>query len=94
EHMPSEVKANISMPLNKMIENSRQTLLRILHYPPLTGNEEIGAVRASPHGDINLLTILITTSQAGLQLKDSNGKWVDVPADPGMLTINIGDMLQ
>lgn len=94
ENMPAAIKANLSMPLSKMIGNSGQALLRVLHYPPLTGNEEKGAVRASPHTDINLLTILLTASQSGLQLKDSDGKWIDVPADPGMLTINIGDMLQ
>lgn len=94
EHLPDNIKAGLSMPLTKMIENSERTLLRVLHYPPLTGQEEIGAVRASPHGDINLLTILITASQSGLQLKNSDGKWINVPADPGMLTINIGDMLE
>ncbi|MCC2625815.1 MAG: 2OG-Fe(II) oxygenase [Burkholderiales bacterium] len=94
DNLPERIKDTLSMPLSKMIENSKQTLLRVLHYPPLSGNEEIGAVRASPHGDINLITILITASQAGLQLKDKNGKWLDVPADPGMLAINIGDMLE
>jgi isopenicillin N synthase-like dioxygenase len=94
ENMPEKIKANLSMSLPKMIENSERALLRILHYPPLTGNEEKGAVRASPHADINLLTILLTASQSGLQLKDKDGKWLDVPADPGMLVINIGDMLE
>jgi isopenicillin N synthase-like dioxygenase len=94
EHLPADIKAGLPQPLTQMIDNSDQILMRILHYPPLTGNEEKGAVRASAHGDINLLTVLVAASQSGLQLKDSSGNWVNVPLDPGMLAINIGDMLQ
>jgi isopenicillin N synthase-like dioxygenase len=94
DSLPIELKSTLSEPLTQMIENSNQTLLRILHYPPLTGNEEEGAVRASAHADINLLTVLVAASQSGLQLQNANGDWVDVPVDPGMLAINIGDGLQ
>ena len=45
------------MPLSKMVEASSRTLLRVLHYPPMTGNEEVGAIRAAAHEDINLLTV-------------------------------------
>lgn len=94
ENLPEEIRAKLSQPLTKMVENSEANLMRILHYPPLTGEETEGAVRAGAHGDINLLTVLIAASQSGLQLKGSDGQWVDVPLDPGMLAINIGDMLE
>ncbi|RTK94926.1 MAG: isopenicillin N synthase family oxygenase [Neisseriaceae bacterium] len=94
ENLPADIKQNLSEPLTNMIEGSKGNLMRILHYPPLTGQETEGAVRAGAHGDINLLTVLVAASQSGLQLKDSTGKWVDVPVDPGMLAINIGDMLE
>ncbi|MBI3230624.1 MAG: isopenicillin N synthase family oxygenase, partial [Burkholderiales bacterium] len=68
EHTPADIKAHYSMPLPQMIDGSEQTLLRVLHYPPLTGNEEPGAVRAAAHGDINLLTILPAATQSGLQV--------------------------
>ena len=77
-----------------MIESTPNTLLRILHYPPLTGDEELGAIRAAAHEDINLLTILPAANEPGLQVKLQNGDWLDVPADFGNLIINIGDMLQ
>lgn len=93
QHSPNEVKARYSMPLPKMIEGSEQTMLRVLHYPPLSGNEEPGAVRAAPHGDINLLTILPAATQAGLQVLGKDQQWHDVPCDFGMLIVNIGDML-
>lgn len=94
EYTPAEVKAKYSMPLSSMITGSEQTLLRVLHYPPLSGDEEPGAIRAAAHGDINLLTILPAATAAGLQVVGKDGAWHDVPCDFGMLIVNIGDMLQ
>ncbi|MBC3873342.1 isopenicillin N synthase family dioxygenase [Undibacterium flavidum] len=94
EYTPAAVKAKYSMPLSQMITGSEQTLLRVLHYPPLSGDEEQGAVRAAAHGDINLLTILPAATAAGLQVVGKDGAWHDVPCDFGMLIVNIGDMLQ
>ncbi len=94
DYSPPEVKARYSMPLPKMIEGCQQTLLRVLHYPPLLGDEEPGAVRAAAHGDINLLTILPAATEPGLQVMGKDGQWVDAPSDFGLLIVNIGDMLQ
>jgi isopenicillin N synthase-like dioxygenase len=94
EHTPAEVALNYTMALPKMIENSHKTLLRILHYPPMSGEEEIGAIRAAAHEDINLLTILPAASEPGLQVKTKTGEWLDVPSDFGNIIINTGDMLQ
>ena len=94
DHSPPEVKARYSMPLPQMIKGCEQTLLRVLHYPPLRGNEEPGAVRAAAHGDINLLTILPAATEPGLQVLGKDGQWIDAPADFGLLIVNIGDMLQ
>ena len=91
---PAAVAARFSRPLSRMMDGSYRTLLRILRYPPLTGAEEEGAVRAAAHEDINLLTILPGSNRPGLQVLDRNGGWHDAPCDPGMLTINAGDMLQ
>ncbi len=93
-HSPAEVSARYSMPLPKMIEGSDHTLLRVLHYPPLLGSEEPGAVRAAAHGDINLLTILPAATEPGLQVLGKDGAWHDVPCDFGLLIVNIGDMLE
>jgi isopenicillin N synthase-like dioxygenase len=93
ENSPAQVKAKYKMPLPDMIDGSEQTLLRVLHYPPLQGDEEPGALRAAAHGDINLLTILPAATQAGLQVLGKDSQWHDVPCDFGMLIVNIGDML-
>lgn len=93
DNSPAAVKAGYSMPLSRMLDGSDHTLLRVLHYPPLTGQEEPGAVRAAAHGDINLLTILPAATEPGLQVLGKEGDWHDVPCDFGLLIVNIGDML-
>ncbi len=94
KHSPAEVSDKFSIALSQMIAQSQRTLLRILHYPPITGDEEPGAIRAAAHGDINLLTILPAANASGLQVQLKDGSWFDVPGDFGCLIVNIGDMLQ
>ncbi len=94
QYTPEDVAKHYSIPLPKMIENSQKTLLRVLHYPPMTGDEELGAIRAAAHEDINLITILPAANEPGLQVKTKEGEWLDVPSDFGNIIINIGDMLQ
>ena len=81
ECSPAKVKAGFSMPLSSMIEGSAKTLLRVLHYPPLTGEEEPGAIRAAAHEDINLLTVLPAANEPGLQVQLNTGEWMDVPCE-------------
>jgi isopenicillin N synthase-like dioxygenase len=94
KYSPAEVTKHYSEPLSNMIMDTPNTLLRILHYPPLQGTEEPGAIRAAAHEDINLLTILPAANEPGLQVQAQDGQWLDVPADFGHLIVNIGDMLQ
>lgn len=94
EHLPQEIAQSLSMPLTQMIEDSPQTLLRIIHYPPLSEDVPAGAVRAAAHGDINLLTALVGATTSGLQVQDTEGNWYDVPCDRESIAVNIGDMLQ
>ena len=91
---PAEVRDLFSMPLSHMVTNSEENLLRIIHYPPLQGTEEEGAIRAAAHEDINLITLLYSATTAGLEVKDRGGNWHTVPCDPGSIAINAGDMLQ
>jgi isopenicillin N synthase-like dioxygenase len=94
DNTPPEVKAKFSRPLPQMLSGPQHTLLRVLRYPPLTGDEDPDAVRAAAHEDINLITLLPASNERGLQLINSNGQWTDVPSDFGSLIINVGDMLQ
>ena len=93
-HTPAEVAARFDEPLSGMIEGSEQSLLRVLHYPPLERPPEPGAIRAAAHEDINLLTVLPAADEPGLQALARTGEWVEVPCHSGNLVINVGDMLQ
>jgi isopenicillin N synthase-like dioxygenase len=91
---PNEVSKKFSMPLSQMIKDSPQTLLRTIHYPPLSGNEQEGEVRAGAHEDINLITLLPSATAPGLQVMDLKGNWHEVACDPGTIVVNSGDMLK
>ena len=94
EHTPEKIRKGFSVPLKEMVRDNPRTLFRILHYPPLPESVPAGAVRAAPHEDINLITLLLAATDSGLQVKDSQGNWLDVPCEHGMIAINIADMLQ
>ena len=94
DNTPEEIRAHFSEPLPEMLDGSQQNLLRILHYPALDEAPEPGAVRAAAHGDINLITVLLAGSAPGLEAMDTSGTYHAVPCDPGMIAINVGDMLE
>ncbi|MCH7741667.1 MAG: isopenicillin N synthase family oxygenase [Proteobacteria bacterium] len=93
-HSPPEVVKYFSEPLPQIMDGSEHTLLRILHYPPLTGAEDANAIRAAAHEDINLLTVLPAANEPGLQVLSKEGEWLDVSCDFNTLIINTGDMLK
>lgn len=94
QESPKVITAQLSESLTSMVEGSQANLLRILHYPPLMDNTEPGEVRAAAHEDINLITLLVTGSEPGLQAQDLVGNWLAVPCHEGYITINSGDMLK
>jgi isopenicillin N synthase-like dioxygenase len=69
------------------------SVLRLLHYPPLEGIEG-EAIRAGAHGDINLITLLLGAEEAGLELLNADGTWLNASPPEGALVINVGDMLE
>ncbi len=69
------------------------SILRLLHYPPVPDGANPNAIRAAAHEDINLITILVAAKGAGLELLDRDGKWLPVETDPDNLIVDAGDML-
>src|SRR5690606_30214831 len=63
-----------------------------IHYAPIL-EEPKEAVRASAHGDINLITTIMGAQGRGLQVLTHDGEWIDAVAEPDELMINVGDML-
>lgn len=70
------------------------SVMRLLHYPPLGPDAPEGAIRAAAHGDINTITLLLGAEEAGLELLTKSGNWHPVYAEEGSLVINVGDMLE
>ena len=75
-----------------VIENGN-SILRLLHYPPLE-DAPPDALRAAPHEDINLITLLLGAEEAGLELLSPDGEWLAIDPPAGALVVNIGDMMQ
>lgn len=69
------------------------SILRLLHYPPVPEGMTQGPIRAAAHEDINLITILVAANGAGLQLLDRDGKWLSIDTAPENLIVDAGDML-
>jgi isopenicillin N synthase-like dioxygenase len=91
-NLPIEIAESLSIPLEDMIRQSAQSMLRVLHYPPVPEGSELP--RAAAHEDINLLTILPASDGPGLELQLQSGDWIEVVNRPSQVVVNIGDMLQ
>lgn len=70
------------------------TILRIIHYPPIPEDAPNQSMRAAPHEDINLITLLCEATTGGLELLTRQGEWVAIEAVPGQIIVDAGDMLQ
>ena len=69
------------------------SILRVLHYPPVDP-ADLPAVRAAAHEDIDLITLLVATTDSGLELLTAEGTWLPIQARENTLVVNAGDMLQ
>ncbi len=70
------------------------SILRLIHYPPVPPDVSPASVRAAAHEDINLITLLCEATDAGLELLDRDGNWQPIAAPPGQIVVDAGDMLQ
>lgn len=92
-HSPEHVAAGFPHPLQDLLIGSeKNTLLRILRYPPLPRGNIGEPMRAGAHKDANLLTLLPCGSEPGLQVL-ARGVWEDLPWDPESMVVNGGVML-
>ncbi|HEX7338451.1 MAG TPA: 2-oxoglutarate and iron-dependent oxygenase domain-containing protein [Rhodanobacteraceae bacterium] len=86
---------HIDLPENYFVDkvDSGNSILRPIHYPPIE-HGEVPNVRAGAHEDINLITLLVGASQAGLEVKTNEGEWLPITTEGDAIVVNIGDMLQ
>lgn len=77
---------------SRMVDDGN-SVLRLIHYPPVPADAEGGSLRSAPHEDINLLTLLVAAQGPGLELLDHDGSWLPVDAGPAALIVDSGDMM-
>jgi isopenicillin N synthase-like dioxygenase len=70
------------------------TILRVIHYPPIPADADPASLRSAPHEDINLITLLCGATASGLELRQRDGTWRSIPAVDGQIIVDSGDMLQ
>ena len=68
------------------------SILRLIHYPPVIDSSNI--LRARAHEDINLITLLVGAEESGLEVQNPEGDWVPITAKSKSIVCNIGDMMQ
>ena len=68
------------------------SIMRIINYPKIK-NFKTDSSRASPHEDINFITLLIGGHQPGLEVKNGD-KWLKADFSRDEIMVNVGDMLQ
>jgi isopenicillin N synthase-like dioxygenase len=69
------------------------SVLRLLHYPPVAADVEAGSTRSAAHEDINLLTLLLAPQGPGLELLDRDGRWLSIETGRNNLIVDSGDMM-
>jgi len=94
-HVLSALALHIDLPADWFADKTDfgNSILRPIHYPPITSTE-VPNVRAGAHEDINLITLLVGASAAGLEVLSRKGEWVPFTAAEDTIVVNIGDMLQ
>jgi isopenicillin N synthase-like dioxygenase len=68
-------------------------LFRVFQYPALPDNDTAEEWGVGEHTDYGLLTLLAQDEAGGLEVRTPDGRWIDVPAEPGVIVCNLGDML-
>ena len=68
------------------------SILRLLHYPPVETNENV--LRARAHADINLITLLVGAEEGGLEVQNKDNQWIPIKPNSKSIVCNIGDMMQ
>lgn len=76
------------------IAEDGNSILRIIHYPPIASDRDPASIRAGAHEDINLITLLCEATTGGLELLQRDGTWRAISALKGQIVVDTGDMIQ
>jgi isopenicillin N synthase-like dioxygenase len=89
------LEAHLGLPPGAMTKNMSKPIsqLRLLHYVRPEVATDRKSINMGAHTDYECLTLLHTRNQ-GLQVMTRDDCWIDVPVDPAVYVVNIGDMLE
>jgi len=76
------------------IATDGDSILRVIHYPPVLPEHNPASIRAGAHEDINLITLLCEATSGGLELLQRDGSWRAINALRGQIVCDTGDMIQ
>jgi isopenicillin N synthase-like dioxygenase len=76
------------------IATNGNSILRVIHYPPIAPDVNPASIRAGAHEDINLITLLCEATTGGLELLQRDGQWRKIHALKGQIVCDTGDMIQ
>lgn len=91
----SALEVHLGLPAGAMTDQMTKPVsqLRLLHYVRREDAVNHKSVNMGAHTDYECLTLLHTRNK-GLQVMTQDDQWIDVPVDPAVLVVNIGDMLE
>lgn len=69
------------------------SVMRSIHYPPVSPETPEGTMRAAPHEDICMMTLIPRATAAGLEVLQKDGTYLPVVVPEGAAIINAGDTL-
>lgn len=90
------IALSLDLPEDFFISNHSQHphTLRLLHYPPTRQPAKPGQGRAGSHSDYGSITLLFQDAIGGLEVRTTQGEWLEAPTLPGTVIVNTGDMMQ
>jgi isopenicillin N synthase-like dioxygenase len=67
--------------------------VRLLHYPNQLEDSLPNQLRCAAHYDFTAITLLAVDDAPGLQVQSRAERWIDIPAVPDGIVLNIGDLM-
>ncbi|EGG22421.1 hypothetical protein DFA_04542 [Cavenderia fasciculata] len=93
---------------DKLFNERNVSTLRIIHYPPRLAEEnedeiakldpseqyeKMDTVGCGTHTDYGCITLLYQDEIGGLQVRNTDGNWIEATPIPNTFVVNIGDMM-
>ncbi len=67
-------------------------LLKLIHYQETPRAQPRSGV--APHVDFSWITLLLQDTAGGLEVRTPEGEWLAVPTTPGVIPVNVGEILE